>query len=179
MTSRWRGLISWTVTTLVLAGAIHCAAVLMYPRALMAYVERKIIKEHGKNAFRHGSRPAPKDRVVVLPSPDLIYSVAVFDVSEGPLHITAPLTGWYMSLSLYADNSDNFFVQNDRQIESGKFDVVLAGSKASDVAVNGAQLVRAPSNKGIVLIRYFAGEGTHGEEIATRQKEIRCTTVGP
>jgi uncharacterized membrane protein len=175
MSRRWRGIASWTAATLILAAGIHYAAVLIYPRALIAYVSGKIVGKVGKNAFHHGTRPTPKDRIVVLPSPDLIYSSAAFDLSEGPVRITAPLTGSYMSVSLYASNSDNFFVMNDQQVEDGKFDIILAKPGAAVPEIRGTQVVRAPSTTGIMLIRYFAGEGNKAEEIASRQKEITCS----
>ncbi len=177
MNRRWRRIVFWAVETLVLAAGVHYAAVLIYPRAMMSYVEGKILKRSGKNSLYHGSPPTPKDRIVVAPSPDLIYSSGVFDVSEAPLRITAPQTGSYMSLSLYAANSDNFFALNDHQIEGEGFDIVLAGPSAPDPGIKGARLVRAPSLTGIILIRYFAGEGTRGEEIASRQQQITCTPL--
>jgi uncharacterized membrane protein len=177
MNSRWRPIALWALETLVLAAGFHYAAVGMYPRAKMSYVEGKMLKRSEKNTLYHGSPPTPKDRVVVLPSPDLIYSSGVFDVSEAPLRITAPRTGSYMSLSLYASNSDNFFVLNDHQIEGEGFDTVLAGPTAPDPGIKGARLVRAPSLTGIILLRYFAGEGTRGEEIASRQQQVTCTPI--
>jgi uncharacterized membrane protein len=55
-------------------------------------------------------------RRVVMPSPDLLYSVNVFDVSAGPVRVRAnPGLPSYWSIALYAANSDNFFVLNDRQ----------------------------------------------------------------
>jgi uncharacterized membrane protein len=175
MSKRWRGIVTWTVATLVLAAGIHYAAVLVYPRALIAYVSGKIVGKVGKNAFHHGTPPTPKDRIVVLPSPDLIYSSGAFDLTQGPVRITAPLTGSYMSVSLYASNSDNFFVLNDKQVKDGRFDIVLAKPETPVPDIPGTQVVRAPSNTGIMLIRYFAGEGTRAEEIASRQKEIVCS----
>jgi uncharacterized membrane protein len=177
MASRRRGIALWIVGTLFLAAGIHYATILIYPRALMAYVEHKLLKKGKKNEVGHGSRPTPEDRDVVAPCPDLIYSVCVFDVSETPLRITAPLTGSYMSLSFYADNSDNFFVMNDREVEGGKFDVILAGPAADDISMEGVRAVRAPSATGILLFRYFAGQGSNAEEIVSRQKQIECTPL--
>jgi uncharacterized membrane protein len=178
MNWRWRGVTVWIAATLVLAAGIHCAVIVLYPRALISYVSGKIIGKVGKNAFYHGTRPTPKDRIVVLPSPDLIYSSGAFDLNDGPVRIKAPLTGSYMSVSLYASNSDNFFVMNDQQVKDGKFDIILANPEEAPVPdIPGVQVVRSPSKTGIMLIRYFAGEGTRAEEIASRQKEIISGTL--
>jgi uncharacterized membrane protein len=143
----------------------------------MASLMRRIEKAHGTNTLRHGSRPTSADRVVVLPSPDLVYSIGVFDLSSGPLRITAPASQSYMSLSLYAANTDNFFVMNDRQAEGGKFDLILVGPGASDPGVEGVRLVRSPSQTGIILFRFFAPEGAPLDEIDALRRQIACTVL--
>jgi uncharacterized membrane protein len=164
----------WIGMTLLLALAIHFGFIVLYPQAIIAGLQRRLVKDVGKNHLRHGARPSDKDRIVVGPCPDLIYSIGVFDVSETPLRITAPLPGSYMSLSLYADNSDNFFVQNDRQLESSKFDLVVIGPHAPELHLTGVTTVRAPSKTGIILFRYFAGEGIQFEKIDALRHQIVC-----
>jgi uncharacterized membrane protein len=174
----WRSALVWFAATLALAVGFHYGTIVAYPRLLMSLAERKLSAEIGKNVVRHRGGPNPAHRIVVSPSPDLIYSVIVFDLSEAALHITAPITGTYMSLSLYAENTDNFFVMNDRQVTGGKFDIVLAGQEVKDTPIPGAQLVRSPSKTGIALIRYFIGDGKQAEQIKTRQKQIQCDILG-
>src|SRR5262249_41685841 len=104
-------------------------------------------------------------------------SIGVYDVSEKPLRITAPLPDSYMSLSLYAHDTDNFFVKNDRQLDSSKFDLVLVGPRAADPHVDGVPTVRAPSSTGIILFRFFAGEGNEFEKIDSLRREIVCAPL--
>jgi uncharacterized membrane protein len=163
--------------TVGLAVAFHFASIVIYPRALMWYVEGKVTEKKGMNVLAHRKRSSPDDRVVVAPCPDLIYSIGVFDVSQAPVRITAPFTGSYLSLSLYAANTDNFFVVNDRQVEGNQLDVVLLGPNAPDPGITGAQVVRAPTRTGIMLLRYFAGDGSRGEEIAKLQQQANCTVL--
>jgi uncharacterized membrane protein len=156
---------------------VHYAVIVLYPYGMMAYLQKRIIDRDGKNTIHHSPRPTSESRIVVAPSPDLIYSVASFDVSETPLHINAPLTGSYMSLSLYAKNSDNFYVQNDTQVDAGQFDVVLIGPKTPEPVVKGARLVRSPSPTGIVLFRYFVGRDSEVEKIESLRRQIACTLL--
>lgn len=172
-----RSTATWVGVTLLLAIAVHFAVLILYPHVQIAYLQRRLIKEVGANNLRHGARPSSKDRIVVGPCPDLIYSIGVYDVSEKPLRITASLPGSYMSLSLYAHNTDNFFVKNDRQLESSKFDFVLVGPRAPEPHVQGVPTVRVPSSTGIILFRYFAGEGEQFEKIDSLRREIVCTPL--
>jgi uncharacterized membrane protein len=177
MSKRMRGILLWITITFGLALAVHLAAIFLYPRALMWYVEGKVTDRKGANVLAHRKPPSPEDRVVVAPCPDLIYSVGVFDVSQGPVRITAPFTGSYLSLSLYAANTDNFFVVNDRQVAGQRLDVVLLAPNAPDPALSGPQVVRAPTKTGIILLRYFAGGGKRAEEIAKLQQQATCTVL--
>ena len=110
------------------------------------------------NTVVHAARPKAGNDQVRRSSPDLVYSACVFDLSDGPLHVTAPVPDSYMSVSFYAANTDNFYVKNDLQVD-GRFDVVLVGPGTSKPGVEGAEVVRAPSCTGGILFRYFAGDG--------------------
>jgi uncharacterized membrane protein len=177
MTKKAKSVLFWGCLILGLAVAFHLATVVLYPRAWMFYVARKVSDKDGVNVLVHRKRPTPQDRVVVAPCPDLVYSIAAYDVSSAPIRITAPKTGDYMSLSLYAANSDNFFVMNDRQVENGRMDVVLIGPRTPEPSVSGAKVVRSPTRTGIVLFRFFAGDGKSADEIHRLQLQCACTVL--
>jgi uncharacterized membrane protein len=79
-----------------------------------------------------------------------------------------------MSLSMYASNTDNFFVINDLESKDGKFDLVLIGPKAGDPGVPKAHLVRAPSNTGIIALRCFVGNEDQAERIESVRRQAKC-----
>ena len=89
-------------------------------------------------------------RRVVMPSPDLLYATCRMDLSQGPLRIQAdPKTPRYWSIALYASNSDNFFVLNDRQANGQPVDLWLVGPHspvATDTGPAGARRVQARIN---------------------------------
>jgi uncharacterized membrane protein len=96
----------------------------------------------------------PASRTIVRPSPDFAYSICAYDLSEGPVHISAAPWGAYWSLSLYAANSDNYFVIDDREAHGGAaITLVRRGRQRPDGAV---QVVESPTTRGIALIRRLA-----------------------
>lgn len=101
-------------------------------------------------------------RRVVMPSPDLLYSVCVFDVSSGPVRVQAqPKLSSYWSIALYASNSDNFFVLNDQAAGSAPVDLWLVseGPNANAPAVPaGARVVVTPSRQGFLLMRVLTSD---------------------
>lgn len=141
----------------------HIALVWALPRLIMQHVMGGQAAQE-MNMRNNAAFPAPVDassRRVVMPSPDMLYSVCVFDVSQGPVRVTAhPELSSYWSIALYGANSDNFFVVNDRTVGKAAVDLWLVskGSNAADPAVPlGAQVVVTPSEKGFLLMRVLTG----------------------
>lgn len=101
-------------------------------------------------------------RRLVMPSPDLLYSVCVFDVSAGPVQVRAnPVLPSYWSIALYGSNSDNFFVLNDRQADTAPVDLWLVseGPNTQGPAVpSGARVVVSPSTQGLLLMRVLTAD---------------------
>lgn len=153
------------VTTAIL---VHIAAVWAAPRLIMQ------VLMHGPSAQtmnmqNQAAFPPPvtaASRTVVMPSPDLLYSVCVFDVTTGPVRISAnPQLKSYWSIALYAANSDNFFVINDRKADGRPVDVWLVSETGTSDArpippamPAGAQVVVSPSKTGFLLMRVLSGD---------------------
>lgn len=147
-------------TTAVL---VHIAAVWAAPRAIMQILMHGPIAQ-SMNMQNQAAFPPPvtaQSRTVVMPSPDLLYSVCVFDVTAGPVRITAhPNLKSYWSIALYAANSDNFFVINDQKSGDKPVEIWLVspdGSSAERPIPTGAQAVVAPSKTGFLLMRVLTG----------------------
>ena len=154
--------------TLVLATAVAVAAVRLYPSVLILAFEAR----YEPNVVFHVPRVTAGKLRIVRPSPDLLYSLAVFDLSGGPVRITAPAPDSYVSLSLYASNTDNFYVTNDRRLDGPGFDVTLVGPEDPEPDVDDSLVVRAPSETGVIVFRYFTGDGSNADEIRSARRGI-------
>jgi uncharacterized membrane protein len=115
------------------------------------------------NQWRHAPRATPtppnappETRGIVRPSTDLAYSICVFDLSKGPVRLRAAPWDDYVSLSLYAANSDNFWKQNDRDAGGKAIEIVLARKGDDTAGAAGIARVESPTAKGIALIRRLA-----------------------
>lgn len=120
-------------------------------------------------------------RRVVLPSPDLLYATCAFDVRRQPLRIQAdPRLPGYWSIALYAANSDNFFVLNDRQAAGAPVDLVLVapGAPAPAALPAGARVVTAGSGRGLLLMRVLVGDDAAERQAAEAgRRTLRCTPL--
>src|SRR5215207_9462863 len=89
------------------AVATHILAVRRFPYLVMRIV-RRVVRQPVNELF-HMPPTTAESRSVVRPSPDLLYSACVYDVSRHALRIRATLPGTYWSISFFANNTDNFF----------------------------------------------------------------------
>ena len=157
----WRYPVLSVLGTAVL---VHIVAVWFTPYLVMKVLMDGPIAQsmhmHNQAAF-----PPPVDakvRTVVMPSPDLLYSVCVYDLAKGPVRISAnPRLSSYWSIALYASNSDNFFVVNDQKAAGKAVNLLLVsgpGGTVPDTTSSGSQVVVSPSTKGLLLMRVLVGD---------------------
>lgn len=177
----WTYRIAALLTTAILA---HLLTVWAVPRLIMHVLMNGRIAQsmdmHNKAAF-----PPPvtaQSRTVVMPSPDLLYTVCAFDVSQGPVRVKAhPKLANYWSIALYASNSDNFFVLNDRQVQTAAVDLWLVSRDAQAKAPatpQGAQVVVSPTHKGFLLMRVLTGNyESEKETVEAARRTLSCEKV--
>ena len=178
MTARrwlWRGVI-----VLAMAAVLHVFLVWLIPRAITGLFISRALKQGSYNRIAALPLPTDKSRAVVRPSPDLLYSACIFDVSAGPVRVSARLPGNYWSLSLFDLNSDNFFRVSDREIPGDRVEVILSSLRDSGAikAKNPAAIVvRPPSTTGFLLIRSLVLDpGNMAREIEA-QADTRCEAL--
>ncbi|MEQ9518783.1 MAG: DUF1254 domain-containing protein [Parvibaculum sp.] len=166
--------------TLILAGIIHITAVLLWPGFVMARLVSGLETQSGINLAVHATRADENSRTVVRPSPDLIYTICAFDVSEHPLKISAPVPDdTYFSLSMFGDNTDNFFVVNDSQLTKNVVEIVLVKDDDQLTTLGGPPMVVAPSETGVLLFRTLIQSEDRFAELDAIRKQAKCEPVIP
>lgn len=169
---RWMG---WLVFTLLVAAAVHAAAIAYAPSLIMQRA-MSAMGGRGINTISHVERATAASRTIVKPSPDLLYSHCVFDLSRQPLKIvTAAPADTYWSVALYADNTDNFFVLNDSQAKGRPATIVLVGQGQTIPPQDEETIVvAAPSQKGVVLFRTLINDDAREPELDRMRREASC-----
>ena len=170
------------LTLIATAILVHIGAVWAAPRLIMQILMHGPMAQ-SMNMQNRAAFPPPVTataRTVVMPSPDLLYSVCVFDVSEGPVRIAAnPNLKSYWSIALYAANSDNFFVINDRKSTGKPVDILLVSPGGSPVIrpiSESTQVVVAPSKTGFLLMRILTGDyEAEKSAIEPARRTLACT----
>lgn len=179
--SRWlRHLLALTACAVL----THVAVVWAVPRVIMWRVMAVLPAE--SRAPGTVILPPLSDhhqRRVVMPSPDLLYALCVFDVSRQALRIRAhPELNTYWSIALYASNTDNFHVVGDRQTGGQAVDMLLIGPDGAGAQTGLPPVstrVRAPATTGLLLMRLLrtGAESDLSDAQAARQT-LRCEPIG-
>jgi uncharacterized membrane protein len=164
------------VASLVLGFIAYRVILQQVPVRLMMMAEQRLLKmrNNAANTFFHGRAPTARARQIVMPSPDLVYSSCVYDLARGPLRMQGnlPPAGQYWSLSLYAHNTDNYFVLNDRELPDRRFDLILYPPSAH--VAEGKSAVKSPSQTGIALIRMIQRREDDLAMIQASQQSTSC-----
>lgn len=174
---RW---IKWAAFVAVVATATHYAAVAALPNVIMWRVFGAVATK-GWNIIVHTERPTSASRAIVKPSPDLLYSRCLYDVTTRPLKVTtAAPAGTYWSVAFYAANTDNFYVLNDTQAGGKPATIILMGQGQSiPPQPEGTLIVTAPTPKGLVLFRTLINDDAREAEIDKERRAATCDHPRP
>jgi uncharacterized membrane protein len=170
---RWK----WIAATLLIAIAVHFATLLALPRLIMMRTMGAITRLVAANTMLYPPRPTARSRGVVRPSPDLLYSICIYDLAaaNGALRVTThDMPDTYWSVSLFDADTNNFYALNDRQAGNGAADFLLLAAGAS-VPNDRLPVVIAPTSRGIVLFRTLVDHENRLAEIDAGRRNADCS----
>ena len=166
----------WIAATLLVAAVVHGVTVLFLPRFVMLRTMKGIAKTaDAADTILHAPRATWRSRTVVRPSPDLLYSICVYDLgAAGAVRIsTHDMPQTYWSVSVFDADTNNFYAINDRQAKSGATDFILMPQGKSTEASR-LPVVAAPTNRGIVLFRTLVNDEADVARIDAGRHNAAC-----
>ncbi|WP_375248575.1 DUF1254 domain-containing protein [Sphingomonas sp.] len=171
----WR----WPLLLGLIVAAIAWQATLRRtPYVLMSAAEKRLGKMGGVNQMAHGPLADSASRAVVRPSPDLAYSTCVFDLSNGPVTVTAaPVPARYWSLSVFDARTDVAFVRNNVESQGAPIRIVLI--RDGQTAPPGTTAVLVPGGHGIALIRILVDDRARFAMVDQARRASCCGPVAP
>ncbi len=109
-----------------------------------------------------------ESREVVRPSPDLLYSLCAYDVSDSDILVKVGSAPGYWSISFYHEATNNFDVRRyGGGSEALRIFTISKGPMAR-------QVVRSPSDRGLALIRRRVGNQEELDAAIDAQHEDDC-----
>jgi uncharacterized membrane protein len=171
--------IGWTILAIfVVAVIVNLVVVVRIPNEIMEITMTERFN-YPSNQWVFAPPATHERRTIVRPSPDLLYSLCLYDVSKYPLRLTAVIPDNYWSISGFAMNTDNFFAINDKQAKSNPIAVVLIQKDMTYQDPTGkAHVIVAPTDRGIILIRTVITSKADLPRLTEVQKKATAELVG-
>ena len=159
------------------AFAAYYLTVLATPYAVLAFV--KTGAKSKLNQPVYSDIITDKDRHVVLPNPDFLYVACGYNLWEGPLRITGKMPdNSYASVALYASNTKNYYILNDRQVPQKEFDVLLVKEKdRSKFQTSENEVVASPTNLGVILMRILINDTSNIDYLSNIRDSFKVQLV--
>ena len=143
----------WLGLAVILGGIVHIAAMLVIPALApkSGYSRIEATSEVNEPVVRGpaipGGEPFP------FSSPDTVYVICRFDVSDNPVRFTATLPLTYWSLALSETDGGNYYHTNSMQSLTGQPDLVVL-SRGQEFEPTADQAVtRASGPRGLMILR--------------------------
>ena len=161
-------MIRWLLLLLggaLLGGIVHLGTVIVLPRTATrdAYARLEPIAPVNKVV----PIPAATPDSATMPFMDPAFAVAVcrYDLSQGPLKLTVPVSLSYTSVSFYTRNDIAYYAINDRAAGRRAIDLDLMTPaqraqvpEEEDVTAADRLIIESPTQSGLIVLRAMAPE---------------------
>jgi len=159
---RW---LLWLAAGLVLGGIVHLVMVLYLPRAATQDAYARLAPETPVNTMVALPAPAPKDGKLPFMDPAFATAVCRYDLAQGPLKLTAPVSQAYTSVSFYTRNGAAHYAITDRAAGRRVIELDLMTQEQKnqlpeeeDVTAADRLIVESPTTTGLIVVRALAPE---------------------
>ncbi len=149
------------------------------PSYLMKNRIKVYVQEAGDvNQFYHQQLPDASFEAFVSPSPDLLYSYLVFDISKAALLVEFPIHNDFWVNQMVDDNTDSFAYVSYETAENRPIKIVLFNHNSPKFeAPDDAKLIEAPSETGVFLLRYLVRDRRDLSEMEAIRRLVKLVEL--
>ncbi len=149
----------------LLGGIVHIATVIILPRTATQDAYSRLARTAPVNAVATLPVPTPESAPMPFMDPAFASAVCRYDLSQGPLKLTVPVSLAYTSVSFYTRYDVAYYAINDRAagrrvIELDLMTVEQHNQMPEDEEITAADrlIVESPTLTGLIAIRALAPE---------------------
>ncbi len=176
--TRW---LLWLIAGLLLGGVVHFSTVLLLPQTATRDAYARLAPITPVNAFT--LLPAPTPAAATMPFMDPAFATAVcrYDLSNGALKLTAPVSQAYTSVTFYTRYGVAYYAINDRAagrrvIELDLMTTQQRNALPEDEEVTAADrlIVESPTTTGLIMMRALSPEPSLMQMASNALSAARC-----
>ena len=159
-------MIRWLLPILggvLLGGIVHLATIIILPRTATQDAYARLTPIAPVNAVTALPEPTPEKAVMPMMDPAFASAVCRYDLSQGPMKLTVPVSLAYTSVSFYTDRDIAYYAINDRSAgrRAIELDLMTAAQHSEmpedeDITAADRLIVESPTLTGVIAIRALA-----------------------
>jgi uncharacterized membrane protein len=159
---RW---LLWLIVGVVLGGIVHLSTILLLPSVATRDAYSRLASFAPVNAV--APLPAATAASALLPFMDPAFAAAVcrYDLSNGPVKLSVPVSQAYTSVSFYTNGSVAYYAINDRAAGRRVIELDLMTTQQrselpenEEITAADRLIVESPTTTGLILLRALAAE---------------------
>jgi uncharacterized membrane protein len=161
-------MIRWVFAILggiLLGGVVHLVSVLALPRVASLDAYSRLTPISKVNAVTAIPMPTPNESPMPFMDPAFASAICRYDLSNGPIKLTVPVSQAYTSVSFYTRNEIAYYAINDRSagrkvIELDLMTEAQHGELPEDEDVTAADrlIIDSPTATGLIVMKALAPE---------------------
>jgi uncharacterized membrane protein len=160
--TRW---LLWTLAGIILGSIVHLATILALPRTASQDAYARLEPIAPVNTMT--PIPRPTAAKALLPYMDPAFAVAVcrYDLSNGPMRLSAPVSQAYTSVTFYTRRGVAYYGINDRAAGRRTIELFLmtvpqheAMPEEADVTAADRLIIESPGTTGLIVLRALSPE---------------------
>jgi uncharacterized membrane protein len=170
----------------LLGGIVHLATVIILPRTATQDAYARLTPIVPVNTVVALPAPTPEKAVMPFMDPAFASAVCRYDLSQGPLKLTVPVSPAYTSVSFYTRNDVAYYAINDRAAGRRVIELDLMTSAQHDqvpedeeVTAADRLIVESPTPTGLIAIRAMAPEPGLMRAAQAAIAAAKCGTAQP
>ena len=174
-------LLLWLLGGALLGGIVHLATVLVLPSLATHDAYSRLAPITRVNAVTPIPAPSPDSAAMPFMDPAFATSVCRYDLSDGPLKFTVPVSPAYTSVSFYTRAEVAYYAINDRAAGRRVIELELMTTDQrndlpGDEEITAADrlIVESPTTTGLILIKALAPEAGLLPAARTALAAARC-----
>jgi uncharacterized membrane protein len=183
MIVRWALLILGGV---LLGGIVHLATVIILPRTATQDAYARLTPIAPVNTVVALPAPTPEKAVMPFMDPAFASAVCRYDLSQGPLKLTVPVSPGYTSVSFYTRYDVAYYAINDRAAGRRIIELDLMTTAQHDQVPEDEEgtaadrlIVESPTLTGLIAIRALAPEPGLMRVAQSTVTASKCATQQP
>jgi uncharacterized membrane protein len=158
-------LILWLLGGVLLGGIVHLVTVLMLPDMATQDAYSRLSPMTPVNAVTAIAPPSSDNAAMPFMDPAFAVSVCRYDISDGPLKFSVPVSQAYTSVSFYTRTEVPYYAINDRAAGRRMIELDLMTTEQrndlpenEEITAADRLIVESPSTTGLIVIKSLAPE---------------------